>query len=47
MAKKKIIGRCRICGEERQLTEEHYIPRAAGGGVKAVLYSLLKDGPLK
>lgn len=39
MTKKKIIGICRVCGEERQLTEEHYIPRAAGGGVRAVLYT--------
>lgn len=39
MAKKKVSGRCRICGEEKQLTQEHYIPRAAGGGAKITLYS--------
>ena len=39
MAKKKIIGICQICGEEKQLSVEHYIPQAAGGGAKAVLYS--------
>jgi hypothetical protein len=39
MAKKKIVGLCQICGEEKQLTIEHYIPRAAGGGAKATLYS--------
>jgi hypothetical protein len=39
MAKKKIIDTCQICGEEKQLTIEHYIPRAAGGGAKATLYS--------
>lgn len=39
MAKKKITGICRICGEEKQMTEEHYIPRNAGGGIKAILYS--------
>jgi hypothetical protein len=39
MAKKKVFGKCRICGEEKQLTQEHYIPRAAGGGVKITLYS--------
>jgi hypothetical protein len=39
MAKKKVYGKCRICGGEKQLTQEHYIPRAAGGGVKITLYS--------
>lgn len=39
MAKKKVFGKCRICGNEKQLTQEHYIPRAAGGGVKRTLYS--------
>ncbi len=39
MAKKKIIGICQICGEEKQLTVEHYIPRSAGGGTRATLYS--------
>lgn len=39
MAKKKVYGKCRICGEKKQLTQEHYIPRAAGGGVKVTLYS--------
>jgi hypothetical protein len=39
MAKKKVYGKCRICGEEKQLTQEHYIPRAAGGGTKITLYS--------
>lgn len=39
MAKKKVYGKCRICGEEKQLTQEHYIPRAAGGGAKRTLYS--------
>jgi len=39
MAKKKVIGVCQICGETKQLTVEHYIPRAAGGGAKATLYS--------
>lgn len=39
MAKKKVYGKCRICGEEKQLTQEHYIPRAAGGGAKITLYS--------
>lgn len=38
MAKRKIFGQCRICGEEKKLTEEHYIPRAAGGGAKVKLY---------
>lgn len=39
MAKKKVYGKCRICGEEKQLSQEHYIPRAAGGGAKVTLYS--------
>lgn len=39
MAKKKIIGICQICGEDKQLTVEHYIPRAAGGGAAATIYS--------
>lgn len=39
MAKKKVYGKCRICGEEKQLTQEHYIPRAAGGGAKMTLYN--------
>lgn len=39
MAKKKVVGICQICGEKKQLTVEHYIPRAAGGGAKAMLYS--------
>jgi hypothetical protein len=39
MAKKKVVGICQICGETKQLTVEHYIPRAAGGGAKATLYS--------
>lgn len=39
MAKKKVFGICQICGEEKQLTVEHYIPRSAGGGTKAKLYS--------
>lgn len=39
MSKKKVIGICQICGKEKQLTIEHYIPRAAGGGAKATLYS--------
>jgi hypothetical protein len=39
MAKKIIIGACQICGEEKQLTVEHYIPRAAGGGASATIYS--------
>lgn len=39
MAKKKVFGKCRICGTENQLTQEHYIPRAAGGGTKVTLYS--------
>lgn len=39
MSKKKIIGTCRVCGQEKPLTLEHYIPRAAGGGDKITLYS--------
>jgi hypothetical protein len=39
MPKKKVFGKCRICGEEKKLTQEHYIPRAAGGGAKITLYS--------
>lgn len=40
MAKKqKMRGVCRICGNEELLTEEHIIPRAAGGGSKIKLYS--------
>lgn len=39
MGKKKIYGKCSICCEQKQLTQEHYIPRAAGGGAKATLYS--------
>lgn len=39
MARKKLYGECRICGEEKLLSEEHYIPRAAGGGEKIKLYS--------
>lgn len=39
MAKKKIFGNCRVCGDYSRLTEEHYIPRAAGGGQKIQLYS--------
>lgn len=38
MSKKKVYGKCRICGEEKQLTQEHYIPRGAGGGAKVKLY---------
>ncbi|HEX6258873.1 MAG TPA: hypothetical protein VFZ48_05325, partial [Candidatus Saccharimonadales bacterium] len=38
MAKKKVYGKCRICGEEKKLSQEHYIPRAAGGGEKTKLY---------
>lgn len=33
-----MYGKCRICGEEKKLTREHYIPRAAGGGEKTKLY---------
>jgi hypothetical protein len=51
MAKKKVYGMCRICGEEKKLSQEHYIPRAAGGGAKITLYkgdelfkTLHKDG---
>jgi hypothetical protein len=39
MAKKKVFGKCRICAEKKQLTQEHYIPRAAGGGTKITLYN--------
>jgi len=39
MGKKKVYGKCRVCGEEKQLTQEHYIPRSAGGGAKITLYS--------
>ena len=39
MAKRKVYGKCRVCGKEKQLTQEHYIPRAAGGGMKIKLYS--------
>lgn len=39
MAKKKVYGECRICGEHKKLSQEHYIPRAAGGGAKITLYS--------
>ena len=39
MTRKKVYGKCRICGEEKQLTQEHYIPRAAGGSAKITLYS--------
>ena len=38
MSKKKIYGNCRICGIEKKLTQEHYIPRAAGGAMKLKLY---------
>src|ERR1043166_1774261 len=39
MSKKKVYGNCRICGEKKQLSQEHYIPRAAGGGARVTLYS--------
>lgn len=39
MTKKKVVGICQICGLEKKLTIEHYIPRAAGGGAKATIYS--------
>jgi len=39
MSKKKIVGSCRICGKDGPLTEEHYIPKAAGGGAKITMYS--------
>ncbi len=39
MAKKPTIGICRVCGQKKTLTEEHIIPRAAGGGDKIKLYS--------
>lgn len=39
MAKKKIYGKCRICGEKKKLSQEHYIPRSAGGGAKVTLHS--------
>lgn len=40
MAKaKRKPEKCRICGNVEVLTKEHIIPRAAGGGEKAKLYS--------
>lgn len=39
MAKKKVEGNCRVCGQFKKLTEEHYIPRAAGGAIKTKMYS--------
>ncbi|MET1033198.1 MAG: hypothetical protein ABWX94_01745 [Candidatus Saccharimonadales bacterium] len=39
MTKTPVIGRCRICGLDKTLTEEHIIPRVAGGGAKVKLYS--------
>jgi hypothetical protein len=38
MARKPKIGICRICGLKKPLTEEHIIPRVAGGGTKVKLY---------
>lgn len=38
MSKKEIIGRCRVCGQEKKLSYEHILPRAAGGGEKVKLY---------
>jgi hypothetical protein len=38
MSKKKVFDKCRVCGESKPLTEEHFIPRAAGGGVRHMLY---------
>lgn len=38
MSNKKIIGRCRICGIEKELSYEHILPRIAGGGKKVKLY---------
>lgn len=39
MSKKQVYGKCRICGVEKKLTQEHYIPRAAGGAMKIKLYN--------
>lgn len=38
-SKKQVIGKCRICGKQKVLTEEHIIPRSAGGGTKVKLYN--------
>lgn len=38
MSKKKVFGECRICGDNKQLSEEHYIPRSAGGGTRTKMY---------
>jgi len=40
MTKKQTVkGVCRICGQNKILTEEHVIPRKAGGGTRIKLYS--------
>jgi hypothetical protein len=36
--KAPIVGICRICGLNKTLTEEHIIPRVAGGGTSVKLY---------
>jgi hypothetical protein len=38
MVKKPRVGVCRICGLSKTLTEEHIIPRVAGGGASVKLY---------
>lgn len=39
MSKKKVFGTCRVCGLDKKLTQEHYIPRAAGGAMKTKIYA--------
>lgn len=39
MGRQQITDKCRICGQIKLLTEEHIIPRVAGGGAKIKLYN--------
>jgi hypothetical protein len=39
MAREQVVGVCRICGQSKLLTEEHIIPRVAGGDAKIKLYN--------